>query len=327
LNNHRQPRVSIVIPNYNYARYLPERFQSVCKQTFADWELIFLDDASSDNSVELVREQFSQVIQHTEINQINSGNPFKQWNRGARLARGEFLWIAEADDYCSPVFLERMVATLDAHPKAGLAYCLTTPIDESGAILDQDFHHSYLAELCPSRWHADFSAAGQEEVRHYFCRKNTITNVSGVLFRRQAYLDAGLAPETMRMCGDWLTYCRILEQHDLAFVVEGMNFHRQHPSRHTRNSVLDLTYFQEFLEVQREIATRFKLSAADRQRAFKRFMQEWSRLTVSSYGRISLFGTLAAARLAARYYPEHRQAIMVHLLKNVLTSMAGIWRP
>jgi glycosyltransferase involved in cell wall biosynthesis len=326
LNNH-QPRVSIVIPNYNYVRYLPERFQSIGDQTFGDWELIFLDDASSDSSVELVQERFSDVICQSVVNQTNTGNPFCQWNRGARLARGEYLWIAEADDYCSPAFLERMVAALDAHPKAGLAHCLTTPVDEAGVVLDHGFHHKYLADLSPSHWHADFSAKGQEEVRHYLCRKNTITNVSGVLFRRQAYLDAGMATETMRMCGDWLTYCRILEQHDLVFVSDGLNFHRQHPAKHTRNSVLDLTYFREFLEVQHEIATRFKLSAEERKQSFKRFMHEWSRLTVSSYGRIPLSGTLTAARMVSRYYPQHRQAIMRHLLKNSITSLAGKWRP
>lgn len=319
------PRVSVVIPNYNYARYLEERFRSILDQTYRDYEIIFLDDASRDDSVALVRGRFGAHIHRVEVNAANSGNPFVQWNRGASLCRGEFVWIAEADDTCTPDFLGRMVGALDQSPRIGLAYCHTTPIDDAGRVIDAGFYYSYVSDLDDSRWHADFVAAGREEVRRHLARKNTVTNVSGVLFRREAYTGAGFAPEHMRMCGDWFTYCRILHDWDLAFVAEPMNFHRQHPAKHTQNSVLDLTYFGEFLQVQQYLADAFELDDAGREAAFHRFMGEWDRLTVSNYGRIGLANTLALARMAARCYPRRRPRIAARFVANATRSLAGKW--
>jgi len=322
------PRVSVVVPNYNYARYLEQRIRSILDQTYPDYETIFLDDASNDESVGLVREKFGARINHFEVNSLNSGNPFAQWNRGVALSRGEFVWVAEADDLCTLNFLERMVEAINQSPRIGMAYCYTSPIDNDGQPIDPAFYHRYVSDLDDARWHSDFVAGGREEVRHYLACKNTITNVSGVLFRREAYIGMGFANEDMRMCGDWLAYCRLLHDWDLAFVAEPMNFHRQHPAKHTRNSVLDLTYFQEFLQIQRYLAEAFELDHAQRKAAFHRFIGEWDRLTVSNYGRIGIRGNIALARMTAASYrrPAERLRIAVHFLLNATKSLACKWK-
>ena len=97
--------VSIIVPNYNHARFLPERLNSIFNQTFQDYEVILLDDASTDNSVEILnRYAANPKVSHFIVNQENSGSPFKQWKRGIDLARGEFVWIAESDDYSNTTF-------------------------------------------------------------------------------------------------------------------------------------------------------------------------------------------------------------------------------
>jgi glycosyltransferase involved in cell wall biosynthesis len=319
------PQISIVIPNYNYARFLDERFRSILAQSPANREIIFLDDASSDESVTLVQERYRHCIDHFETNVVNSGNPFVQWNRGVRLARGEFVWIAEADDTCADGFLESMLAALKQSPSLGLAYCTSVPIDGNGQVLDAGFHQRYLEDLHATRWQENYFAKGKSEVRNFLGRKNIITNVSGVLFRRAAYVGAGYAPENLRMCGDWLAYCRILRDWDVAFVNEPLNFHRQHPTKHTQNSVLDLTYFREFLQVQNYVAQAFELGAAEREEAFRRFLGEWGRLTVSHYGRIDLYRTLALARIAATSYSQPLQLVRIaaHLVANTSKSIAA----
>ena len=321
------PTVSIVIPNYNYAHFLDERFRSILAQGRTDCEIIFLDDASGDDSVALARERYGHCIDRFEVNAANSGNPFVQWNRGVRLARGEFVWIAEADDVCEPAFLERMLAAIGRSPSIGLAYCTTVPIDTAGKVLDAGFHQRYLEDLDPARWQQDFVADGRSEVREYLGRKNTITNVSGVLFRREAYVGAGYAPENLRMCGDWLAYCRLLHGWDVAFVGAPLNYHRQHPTKHTQNSVLDLTYFREFLQVQDYVAQAFELAQVEREAAFRRFLGEWDRLTISHYGRIGLPRTLALARMAVSSYgrPTQLARIAAHLVANTSKSVAGKW--
>ncbi len=322
-----RPTVSVVVPNYNYARFLDERFRSILGQGVPDCEIIFLDDASTDDSVALVRQRYGERIDRIEVNPANTGNPFVQWNRGVRLARGEFVWIAEADDVCEPGFLARMLAAIAQSPGIGMAYCTTVPIDTAGTVIDAGFHQRYLDDLDATRWHRDFVAEGRSEVRRYLGRKNTVTNVSGVLFRREAYVGAGCAPEHLRMCGDWLTYCRLLHDWDVAFVSAPLNHHRQHPTKHTQNSVLDLTYFREFLQVQDYIAGAFGLEEGEREAAFRRFLDEWDRLTVSHYGRIGLRRTGALARMAASSYgrPAQLGRIAWHLALNASKSLAGKW--
>ena len=88
-------KVSIIVPNYNYERYLKERINSILNQTYTDYELILLDDASTDNSAELLAKYKNHPkVSHVIINKENSGSPFKQWMKGILLAKGEWIWIA-----------------------------------------------------------------------------------------------------------------------------------------------------------------------------------------------------------------------------------------
>lgn len=322
-----QPRVSVVIPNYNYAKFLNERFNSILRQTFRNYEIIFLDDASTDDSVLQVKDRFSENIKQIDVNKKNTGNPFVQWNKGVRMAKGEFVWIAEADDTCAQDFLEKMVSTMDLDSSVGLAYCITTPIDVDGVVIDGNFFYRYVSELNSTRWLNNFSTNGLSEVKNYLARKNTITNVSGVLFRREAYIRAGYASENMRMCGDWLTYCKILYESNVAYVAAPMNFHRQHPTKHTQNSVLNLTYFQEYLQVQQYVAAAFNQTKIEINDAFSRFLGEWDRLTVSNYGRIDFPRTVRLARMAVSVYPRigNKLVVVIHFLKNSTKSLVAKW--
>src|ERR1700709_2423208 len=104
------PKVSIIIPNYNHEKFLDLRITSVLNQTYQDFEVIILDDASTDNS----RAVIERYRQHPKVSRIvyntnNSGSPFSQWEQGMHLAAAEWLWIAESDDYASPGFLSSLV--------------------------------------------------------------------------------------------------------------------------------------------------------------------------------------------------------------------------
>src|SRR5262245_50376289 len=104
------PKVTVITPNYNHARYLPQRLDSILAQTFADFELIILDDASTDNSREVIQAYAARDPRITAIvNPVNNGSTFKQWNLGLGRARGEYVWFAESDDYAEPTLLEALV--------------------------------------------------------------------------------------------------------------------------------------------------------------------------------------------------------------------------
>jgi len=214
------PRVSVIVPNYNHARFLRERLGSVLGQTFTDFELLFLDDGSTDGSREVFAEFSSDPRVRAIFNERNSGNTFVQWNRGLREARGEYVWLAESDDYADPEFLAILVAQLDAHPSVGLVHCGLTAVGPEGVLALPDYPED-------PRWKTDFVSPGAKECVEQLLFDNPISNASGVLFRRRILEQIGGADESLRLCGDWMVYAKMLTVSDVAYVARKLNFFRR----------------------------------------------------------------------------------------------------
>ena len=92
--------ISVIIPNYNHARYLPQQIESVLNQTFQDIEVILMDDCSPDDSRSIIAAYAASDTRiRVVLNEHNSGSTFKQWNKSIAQARGTYVWLAESDDY------------------------------------------------------------------------------------------------------------------------------------------------------------------------------------------------------------------------------------
>src|SRR5690348_7785229 len=120
-----------------------------------------------------------------------------------------------------------------------LAYCQSRQIDGAGNALANTYLE-YTNDLSREHWLRAYREKGIDEIRRYLAVKNTIPNVSAVLFRREALLKAIRRDlETMagfRIAGDWVAYLAVLEQGDIAFVAESLNLHRRHSSSVTIGS-------------------------------------------------------------------------------------------
>ena len=118
------PRVSVVVPCYNYGRYLTEAVGSVLTQTFQDFEIIIVNDGSTDNTLEVADKIMSACTDGRIrlINQTNSGDPALARNRGISEARGEFILCLDADDMIMPEFLHQCVMLLDKVQDIAIAY-------------------------------------------------------------------------------------------------------------------------------------------------------------------------------------------------------------
>ena len=220
------PTVSVIIPNYNHARFLRQRIESVMGQTYRDFEVILLDDCSTDESRSIITEYAKDPKVRIEFNEVNSGSTFKQWNKGIRLARGEYIWVAESDDYADDRFLGRLVSVLDAEPEAAFAYCRSWRIAQDGQ--RDGFADWYLADLDPQRWTADFRADGREECQNWFVYANSVPNASAVVFRKSVYERVGGADERLRVCGDWKLWVSMAFEGRIAYVSEPLNYYRDH---------------------------------------------------------------------------------------------------
>jgi glycosyltransferase involved in cell wall biosynthesis len=120
MNAERSPAVTAVLTIYNKERYVDRAVRSVLAQTFTDWELVMVDDGSTDASPRIVAPYIGERIRY--IHQENRG-PSAARNRAVRDARGEYIAFIDADDEWHPRHLERMVDFARRHPEAGAVFC------------------------------------------------------------------------------------------------------------------------------------------------------------------------------------------------------------
>ncbi len=109
----QKPVVSVIVPNYNHERYLEKRLDSIFSQSFRDFEVILLDDASTDNSMDVLMKYAHHADVRIVPGETNSGSPFKQWLKGIDMATSDILWIAESDDICDPELLRTLLPVFD----------------------------------------------------------------------------------------------------------------------------------------------------------------------------------------------------------------------
>ncbi len=219
--------VSIILPNYNYARYLSQRIDSILNQTFTDFELIILDDASTDNSRELI-EGYRKNDKRIKVfySEINSGNPFVQWKKGIEKSKGNLIWIAEADDWCEPTLLEILANILAKNTDAVLAFTDSEIVDEAGN--SKGLWSSQRMAKVDDLFKADFVMNGVDFINHYLIHQNIIPNASAVLFRKDAYLMQGGVDSGIQNCADWLLWIKMIHSHKVAYVHQPLNYFRRH---------------------------------------------------------------------------------------------------
>ena len=233
------PKVSVIVPNYNHARFLPKRMESILNQTFQDFELILLDDCSTDDSRPILSRYAGDPRVKIEFNEVNSGSTFKQWNKGVRLAQGKYVWIAESDDYADEHLLEKLVSRLDAEPNAVFAQCRSWRVLASGEL--KGFQDTYLSGLGSDKWAGDFRADGIEECRNYLVRCCSVQSASSVVFRREVYWQVGGADEKLRQCGDWKTWASMaLTGGTISYVGEPLNYYRYHDASVSEKNLRNL---------------------------------------------------------------------------------------
>ncbi len=214
------PRVSVCIPNYNYAEYLPQCIGSVLAQEFGDFELLVADDCSSDDSEAVVR-----GFDDPRISFVRNGERrglVGNWNGCIERAQGEFILILHADDFLLPGMLGAEAGTLAAHPNAGMAFSAVKLTDAEGTptqILkpfDED-----------RRWDAG-------EFVPVLLEENFIRTPS-VMVRRECYARLGTFNPRLGFTPDWEMWLRIAAAYEVAYLATPYAAYREH----TRNATLE----------------------------------------------------------------------------------------
>ena len=261
----KKPAVSIIVPNYNHAQYLPQRLKSIFDQTYQDFEVILLDDCSSDNSLEILDKYAHWGDVRLLKNGQNSGSPFRQWLKGFDLARADIWWIAESDDVSDPTFLEALLPAFD-YPCVKLAYTNSHVINEKGEVMGDYLNSDYLTALSSTRWNTSYRIPAEQEVNEALGVKDTILNVSAVLFRRcEINPSIRNTLNEMRSSGDWYFIIQAIKDGEVYYDVRKLNYHRRH-SESVIGKLLKSNkvenFYKEMSIVHRAVAQNYNLSAS-----------------------------------------------------------------
>lgn len=230
------PLVSIIVPNYNHARYLNQRLDSIFNQTYKNFEVILLDDLSKDNSLEILDSYEDERIVCRIYNKDNSGSPFRQWKKGLELAKGDFVWIAESDDWAELTFLEKMISVFSEHENVAVAYSDMLYVDEKGNEIEESFEQ-YAKNSHPNLWESSHYYKGSDYVKIFMLHKCLIVNASSVIFKKdlgRRYIDRIL---NYKEAGDWLFWNNLLLEENAYVYFRGnekLNYFR-HSLQSTRN--------------------------------------------------------------------------------------------
>ena len=229
--------VSVIVPNYNHSKYLPQRIDSILAQTYQDFELIILDDCSTDNSAEVINSYADNTkVSHIVLNERNSGSTFIQWQRGFNLSKGELIWVAESDDYCDDDFLKTLVSAFKENENLAFAYCTSNIVDGNGNPLNMNDVASQIPEGV---------FEGTQFVKRYMLSGNSVWNASAVVMRKDFALRAEKQYMDYKSAGDHLFWVELAEMGQVAHIAKKMNYFRQHNNKVTPAKTKDGTTYRE----------------------------------------------------------------------------------
>ena len=261
-------KVSVVVPNYNYARYINKRIDSILKQTYPICELIVLDDGSTDDSVKVIKKKLIEVQKNNPdlkvqfvANNKNSGKAMAQWKKGFELASGDYIWIAEVDDLSKKKFLEEVMKGFE-DPEVVLSYSESMIINSRGIMIAPNFRWSRDREKT-GHYKKSYIKDGVREIEEIMAIRCTIPNVSAVVFRntsRVPYLM--ILDEALKFfqVGDWYFYMRVLDYGRISYYKKALNEFRVHGDSKTGESVNDDRHYKEVLEMHRIMALRYNIT-------------------------------------------------------------------
>ena len=210
-----KPLVSIIVPNYNHAIYLRRRLDTIFNQTFQNFEVIILDDCSSDNSKEIIEEYRNRPqVNHIVYNEVNSGSPFKQWAKGFEFAQGEYIWIAESDDWAELTFLEETVQRIRAY-NVNLVFTNSYIVFPDKQTIDVEIQKDSFFD-------------GKWLIRNKMIFQNFILNASAALFKKETLNSIPKTYQSFKSSGDWLLWIEFCLIGNVYYCAKILNYNNRH---------------------------------------------------------------------------------------------------
>lgn len=255
-----EPLVSVIVLNFNHAPYLTQCLESIYNQTYQNFEVILLDDCSTDNSREILDRYALKYPEKTRsfFNDTNSGLVFKQWNKGLAAARGELIWIAEGDGYCELDFLETMVRLFE-YRSVMIAFARSIFMQDGEKIWSTE---EYLHDLPNLRWDTPFFMSAHNLVQNGMAIHNVIPNASSAMFRNIGRIPEEVEEicEHMYFCSAWIFYLSIMKGSVVGYTNQTTSYYQVQAQSTSLKVQKTEDYYSEFERVSYFIAQNYRVT-------------------------------------------------------------------
>lgn len=210
------PKVTFIVPCYNLAHVLAECVNSILLQSYADFEVLIMDDCSPDNTAEVARSFNDSRVKHV-LNEKNLRH-LANYNKGVNLAQGEYVWLISADDRLrNTSVLEKYVALMDEHPEVGYVFCPAISLENGSE-----------TELCAYSYHGDQDTIfNGKQFLSKLLELNSVVAASAMA-RKECYEKISFFPLDLPYAGDWYLWSIFALHYDVAYFAEPMVNYRQH---------------------------------------------------------------------------------------------------
>lgn len=233
-DNPTSPRISVIVPCFNAGRFLPAAVESVIRQSFIDWELLIIDDGSSDGSG-AVADQLARLDPRVTAHHQANGGVARARNLGVQCSSSscDYFLFLDADDELEPSMLGTLVTHLDRRPEASIAHCLVNYIDETGQPATPDVPR-LQPRWAPTRfWMRKLSGTDLETPFVTIFCAGAILPSAAVIRRRHYQMTKGWDESIGQPTEDIELYLDLALRSEIHFVPERLVRYRLHPQQST----------------------------------------------------------------------------------------------
>ncbi len=225
------PKVSVCIPTYNRANYVGETIQSVLAQTMKDFEIVIVDDGSTDNTQQVIK-NFNDPRIKVHKNEKNQGM-VPAWNKAVSLSKGKYITILHSDDRYLPGFLEEESKILDKNPDVGFVFSACRIIDDNGNLRWthkwRKFRNFGLFKIAKDRKTQILD--GRELIKELIF--DNFIRFPTVMIRRECYDKVGMYTNKFRFGMDWYMWMQIALYYKAAYSDKALAEYRKHEGTDT----------------------------------------------------------------------------------------------
>ena len=233
----KTPKISIIFTSYNHHQFLSRAIDSILNQTYQDFELIIIDDESTDGSQELIKQYEIDNRVKIHLLEKNTGSYVKASNLGVKYSIGEYILFAQCDDYAEIKQLEKLISTIEHYPNCGVVWSSSNLVDGNSEFISND-----ILDRTSAFRSAIFSNKfiSRERLIKLLSNSCIIPNLSAALVKKEFYLKVGGLNENYKVVSDWKFWIDLAFCTNFYYIEEPLNNFRQHNNTIRSKTKIDL---------------------------------------------------------------------------------------